>query len=301
MRRIFLWLLAALPLVGLRTSASFDPVPLRIMTSIFPLAEFAKEIAAGRGVVSLLLPPGAGIHTWQPRASDIVRLSSADLFIQVGAGLEPWINSLLKSISSANLKVLAVADSLPLEEHRHEEDREMEADPHVWLDFGLDIKIADLIAAKLTEIDPPGAAAYQAGASRHKGRLQELDAAYSQGLSRCASKDLVIGGHAAFGYLAKRYGLKALSLSGLSPDAEARPSRLMAAVAWGKQHDVRAVFMEANASSQMSEMLAQELQAEILVLHAAANLNKKEWESGLSFFDIMEQNLVNLKKGLACE
>jgi zinc transport system substrate-binding protein len=177
----------------------------------------------------------------------------------------------------------------------------MEADPHVWLDFGLDMKIADLIAAKLTEIDPPGAAAYQAGASRLKGRLQELDAAYSQGLSHCASKDLVIGGHAAFGYLAKRYGLKALSLSGLSPDAEARPSRLMAAVTWGKQHDVRAVFMEANASSQMSEMLAQELHAEILVLHAAANLNKKEWESGLSFFDIMEQNLVNLKKGLACE
>jgi zinc transport system substrate-binding protein len=301
MKRILLWLLAALPLVGLRSAASFDPVPLRIITSIFPLAEFTKEIAAGRGVVSLLLPPGAGIHTWQPRASDIVRLSSADLFIQVGAGLEPWINSLLKSISSANLKVLAVADSLPIEEHRHEEDGEMEADPHVWLDFGLDMKIADLIASKLTEIDPPGAAAYQAGASRLKGRLQELDAAYSKGLSHCASKDLVIGGHAAFGYLAKRYGLKALSLSGLSPDAEARPSRLIAAVAWGKQHDVRAVFMEANASSQMSEMLAQELHAEILVLHAAANLNKKEWESGLSFFDIMEQNLVNLKKGLACE
>jgi len=301
MRRSLPLLLGTLTVVGLLTSAPFDRAPLQIITSIFPLAEFAKEIAAGRGEVSLLLPPGAGIHTWQPRASDIVRLSSADVFIQVGAGLEPWINSLLKSLSSPKLRVLAVADSLPLEEHRHEENGEMEVDPHVWLDFGLDMKIADLIAAQLTEIDPPGAAAYQAGAVRLKGKLQELDAAYFQGLSRCAGKDLVIGGHAAFGYLLKRYGLKALSLSGLSPDAEARPSRLMAAVAWGKQHNVRAVFTEANSSPQMSEMLAKELHAEILVLHAGANLNKKEWESGRSFFDIMEANLVNLKKGLACE
>jgi zinc transport system substrate-binding protein len=194
-----------------------------------------------------------------------------------------------------------VADSLPLEEHPHSEDGAMEIDPHVWLDFGLDMKIADRIAARLAEIDPPGAAVFQAGAARLKAKLQNLDAAYIQGLGRCAGKDLIIGGHAAFGYLAKRYGLRALSLSGLSPDAEPRPRRLMEAVAWGKQHNIQAVFMEANASSRMAEMLARELRAEILVLHAGANLNKKEWESGRSFFDIMEENLVNLKKGLACE
>jgi zinc transport system substrate-binding protein len=228
-------------------------------------------------------------------------LSSADLFIQVGAGLEPWIDGLLKSISSPKLRVLAVADSLPLEERQYEEDGEMEIDPHVWLDFGLDMRIADQIAAELTEIDPTGAPVFQAGASRLKAKLQELDTAYFQGLGRCASKDLIIGGHAAFGYLAKRYGLKQLSLSGLSPDAEARPSRLISAIVWGKQHNVRAVFTEANASSQMAEVLAKELRAEVLVLHAAGNLNKKEWESGRSFFDIMEENLVNLRRGLACE
>jgi zinc transport system substrate-binding protein len=75
----------------------------------------------------------------------------------------------------------------------------------------------------------------------------------------------------------------------------------MSAVAWGKEHRVRAVFAEANASPQMAEVLARELGAEVLVLHAAANLSKREWESGRSFFDIMEDNLVNLKKGLACE
>ena len=294
-------LLGLLILAGSPIPASLRPAPLKIVTTIFPLREFAKEIAAERGEVSLLLPPGAGVHTWQPRASDILRLSSADLFIQVGAGLEPWIHSLLKSISSPKLRVLAVADSLPLEEHFDEEEGKRELDPHVWLDFGLDMVIADLIAAELAEIEPSSASLFQAGAARLKGRLQKLDSAYSQGLGRCASTALIIGGHAAFGYLAKRYGLEQLSLSGLSPDAEALPSRLMSAIVRGKEHKVRAVFTEANASPQMAEVLAKELRAEVLVLHAAGNLNKKEWESGRSFFDIMEENLVNLRRGLACE
>ena len=301
MRKCLPLLLSIVILLGFPLRASPRPERLRIITTIFPLREFAKEIAADRGEVNLLLPPGAGIHTWQPRASDIVRLSSADLFIQVGAGLEPWIDGLLKSVSSPKLKVLAVADSLALEEHQDEEDGQLEADPHVWLDFGLDMIIADLIAAELTEIDPSGASAFLAGAARLKEKLRRLDAAYSQGLGRCASRGLVIGGHAAFGYLAKRYGLEQLSLSGLSPDAEVLPSRMMKAIAWGREHNVRAVFTEANANPQMAAVLAKELGAEILVLHPGGNLNKKEWESGRSFFDIMEANLANLRRGLACE
>lgn len=294
-------LLIGLLVAASSPAASLRPSTLKIITTIFPLTEFAKEIAADRGEVSLLLPPGAGVHTWQPRASDILRLSSADLVIQVGAGLEPWIPGLLKSVSSPKLKVLSVADQLPLEEHRERKGGKPERDPHVWLDFRLDMVIADLIAAKLSEIDPSSASFFQVGTARLKKRLQELDAAYTQGLGRCANRSLVIGGHAAFGYLAKRYGLEQLSLSSLSPDAEALPSRLMSTIAWGREHRIRVVFAEANASPRMAEALAKELQAEVLVLHAASNLSKKEWESGRSFFDIMEENLMNLRRGLACE
>lgn len=300
-RRYLLLFLDLLLTISFPVYASVRPAPLKIVTTIFPLMEFAREISADRGEVSLLLPPGAGVHTWQPRASDILRLSSADLFIQVGAGLEPWIGSLLKSVSSTKLRVLAVADSLPIEEHSNQEKGRAELDPHIWLDFGLDLAIVDLIAAELAAIDPESGPLFQAGAARLKARLHKLDAAYSQGLSRCPTKAFIIGGHAAFGYLAKRYGLEQLSLSGLSPDAAALPSRLLSAIAWGKERRVRAVFAEANASPQMAEVLAKELGVEVLVLHAASNLNRKEWESGLSFFAIMEENLVNLRKGLSCE
>jgi zinc transport system substrate-binding protein len=301
MRRYPLLFLAFLLAVAGPVSSSVDPAPLKIVTTIFPLCEFAREISSGRGEVSLLLPPGAGVHTWQPRASDILRLSSADLFIQVGAGLEPWIGGLLKSAASPKLRVLAVADALSISGHSSHQEGEEENDPHIWLDFNLDEAIVDRIGAELAAIDPEGVPVFQAGAARLKAKLRKLDGDYAQELSRCPVKAFIVGGHAAFGYLAKRYGLEQLALSGLSPDAEPLPSRLLSAVDWGRKNRVRAVFAEANASPKMAEVLAKELGVEVLVLHAAANLNKKEWESGLTFFDIMEVNLLNLRKGLGCE
>jgi zinc transport system substrate-binding protein len=300
LKEIVVFLLWSFPLLMSPAQAFERPAPLKIVTSVFPLREFAKEIASDRAEVYLLLPPGAGVHTWQARASDILRLSSADLFIYIGEGLEPWIPDLLKSLSAPGPRILALAHSLPLQKGK-EGDDEKGHDPHIWMDFGLDLLIVDQIAALLAEIDPGNRPSFRERAARLKTRIQQLDAAYARGLSRCQSRSLLLGGHAAFGYLAKRYGLEQISISGLSPDAEATPSRLMAAIEWGKRNHVKAVFMEINTSPRMATVLARELQVEVLPLHPGANLNKQEWESGLTFFDIMEMNLMNLKKGLACD
>lgn len=297
--RVLLWIWS-LGLPILLALSSEKPVPLKVVASVFPLREFAMEIAGNRGEVSLLLPPGAGVHTWQPRASDILRLSSADVLVYVGSGLEPWIPDLLRSLEEPRPKVLALAESLPL--LRHEEDHEgHDHDPHVWLDFGLDLIIVDRLATLFSEIDSAAAPFYQERAEVLKSRIQALDSAYDRALARCQSRVLLIGGHAAFGYLAKRYGLEQVSIYGLSPDAETTPSRLMAAVERGRESGIRAVFTEANANSRMADVVAKELRAKVLSLHTGANLSRKEWESGRTFFDIMEENLVNLKKGLACD
>jgi zinc transport system substrate-binding protein len=272
---------------------------LKIVTSIFPLMEFARAVAAEQGDVSLLLPPGAGVHTWQPRASDIMRLASADLFIYIGAGLEPWISDLLRSVPSGRLETLAAADVLPLE--KENADSRGAADPHIWLDFELDRMIVSRIAEILSEMDPSHAAFYRSGAVRYNEKLNQLDEKFSQSLSQCSHKTILLGGHAAFGYLARRFHLQQVSLYGLSPDAEPSPSRLMETVEWAKQHNIKAVYMEANASAKMAKILAGEIHADLLVLNPGANLNKGEWASGLTFIEIMEENLKNLKRGLLCD
>jgi zinc transport system substrate-binding protein len=228
-----------------------------------------------------------------------MRLSAADLFIYVGAGLEPWIPDLLKSISSKKLKILAVAEFLPLEKKK-EAGRE-EDDPHVWLDFGLDQMIVSRVAETLSEIDPAHASFYRTGAAEYNEKLQKLDEHFSQSLGQCRHQTFLLAGHAAFGYLARRYHLGQLSLYGLSPDAEPTPRRLIDTIQWARGHTIKTVYMEANTSDKMAKVLAGEIQAEIRVLNPGANLNKKEWDSRLTFFDIMEENLKNLKKGLICD
>ena len=272
---------------------------IRVVTSVFPLLEFVGAVAGERGEVSLLLPPGAGVHTWQPRASDITRLSSADLFIYVGAGLEPWIPGLLRSSSSQKLKILAVADFLPLE--KKNEAGQSSIDPHVWLDFELDRMIVDRIAETVSGIDPSHASSYRLRATQYNQKLQHLDDRFSTSLGHCRQKIILLGGHAAFGYLTRRFNLQQLSLYGLSPDAEPSPSRLMETIRWAREHNIKAVYMEANSSPKMARVLAKEIQAELLILNTGENLNKKEWASGLTFFDIMEENLKSLEKGLLCD
>lgn len=285
--------------LGASASADMEAQPkIKIVASIFPLQEFAREVAGEHGDISLLLPPGAGVHTWQPRPSDIIRLSAADLFIYIGGGLEPWINDVLRSLSSSRPRVLVVMDSLPLTRPDNKEHNE---DAHIWLDLGIDREIVSLLARTLGQIAPAKAAAFEDNANRYSEKLRQIEEQYAGTLGHCGQRTFLLGGHAAFGYLAAKFGLEQKAVSGLSPDAEPTPGRLMEAIQWAKMNGIRAVFREANANDKMARLLAEEIGAEILVLHPGANLSKREWTSGLTFLDIMARNLDNLKRGLGCD
>jgi len=272
---------------------------LRIIASILPLMEFAKAVAGENAEVSLLLPPGAGVHTWQPRASDIIRMSEANLFVHVGGGLEPWVDDFLQSVSNKRLRVMAVANYLPLEKEKHAGEEVL--DPHVWLDFGNDRTIVAHLAATLGEIDPARAASYSSAAAAYEEKLRQLDTLYAEGLKSCSSRSLLLAGHAAFGYLARRYHLEQIALTGLSPDAEPTPSAVVSMVEMARKQGIASVFMEARESPRLAELLAREIPAKIYVLNPGENLNKREWTSGITFIDLMRQNLENLRKGLDCE
>ncbi len=291
---------------------------IRIVTSVFPLYEFAEAVSGERGEVNLLLPPGAEIHTWQPRPSDIIRLSSADLFIYIGADLEPWVHDLLKSVKNPNLTVLEASQGIPLideegivhynPEHETEgilssgHNHEHEArDPHIWLDFRNDQMIVDKIETILSEMDPEGASIFKKNAIFYKGKLQGLDQKFKDGLKDCDHRTIIIGGHAAFGYLARSYNLRQLSVYGLSPDSKPTPKKLIEVMELAKKYGIKTIFFEVYVSDELARVLAGEVGARTLVLNPGANLTKGQLKSGKTFFDIMEENLENLKNGLICK
>ena len=279
---------------------------INIVTSVFPLLEFAGAVSGERGEVSLLLPPGAEIHTWRPRPSDIIRLSSADLFIYVGADLEPWLHDLLKSVRNPNLRVLEASRGIPLIDEEdivhsvHERNHEVQ-DPHIWLDFKNDQRIVDKIAAVLSEMDPEGSLVFKRNAFIYKEKLRILDQKFKDGLMDCVHRTIILAGHGAFGYIARSYNLRQISLYGLSPDSRPTPKKLIKVVELAKKYRIKVIFFEIRVRDELAKVLAEEIGARTLVLNPGANLTKEQLKSGKTFFDIMEANLENLKDGLDCK
>lgn len=272
-----------------------------IVASIFPLYEIARGISSPEAEVYLLLPPGADPHSWEPTPKDILLLTRANILFVIGQGLEPWLNDLRKGLEKRHQKILLATEGAPLIhlEH-HEKTHHLGVDPHIWLDFRWDAVLCERLADLLGQIDPVHQRLYRERARKLAEKFLKLDQAYRQRLAHCRSRKLVLAGHAAFGYLARNYYLKMISLAGLSPEAEPSPKVLAGLIKSLRKERVSAVFYEHPSSRRFAEVLANEIGAKILYLSPGASLTQEEIKAGISFFDLMYRNLDHLAQGLSC-
>jgi zinc transport system substrate-binding protein len=282
---------------------------LRVVTTLFPLQEFAVAVGGERAQIDLLLPPGAEPHSWEPKASDLAKIQKADVFIYIGRAMEPWAEDLLKASRGGTLKIVEAIKELQLLEGKdprresspvHKHAREGHIDPHVWLDFSLDGKIIEAIAAAFAEKDPANASHFRARAKEYQSRLEALDEKYRASLARCRHRQIVLGGHSAFAYLAIRYGLQQIPLYGVSPNAEPTPKRLTEVIQAAKSHGVKFIFFEEMVNPKLARVLAQEAGLQTLVLYDGANLTRDQLKQKVTFLELMEKNLENLRQGLNC-
>jgi len=304
-------------------SLGWSSQKLQVITTIFPLQDFARAVGGERIQVSILLPPGTEPHTWEPRPRDIIDINRADIFLYIGTGMEPWAEDLLKGIDKESLVVIEAAEGLNLIHteklspgfylNRNREDHDQmqngshplhhhgEIDPHIWLDFRNDQIIIDKIVKVFSLMDPEGATWYTNNGKRYKEELATLDKSYSEGLKNCRNVEILLGAHSAFLYLARQYDLKQIALYGMSPDAEPKPRDIAKIIDYAKAHGVKVVFSERFLNERLAKVIADEIGADVLALNPGANITKKERKRGVTFIGIMEDNLKNLMKGLGCE
>ena len=282
---------------------------IQIITTLFPLYDFAKHIGQDNVEVSLLLPPGVEAHSFEPKPSDIAAINQADIFIYTGKFMEPWVEDIIKGLTGKNITIVDSSAGINLmkeeEEHadEHEEEQGHEhggVDPHIWLDFDNDKKIIQTLVTTLSQKDPKNASSYQQKGNEYQEKLSSLDEMYRTTLSQCKTKEIVYGGHYAFGYLANRYALTYLAAQGISPDAEPTAQDLIHLVEQIKKNNIQYVFYEELASPKIAETLTNETKTRMLLLNAAHNVSKEDFEKDISFLSIMEDNLSNLSIGLQC-
>jgi ABC-type Zn uptake system ZnuABC Zn-binding protein ZnuA len=422
---------------------------LEVVTTLYPLYEFAKEVGGEKIEVSLLLPPGAEAHTFEPKPSDIVKINNADFFVYIGEGMEPWAYDIVEGINNKELTLLDASSKVTLlktsdhEEHSDEheegeysfewagvfelkkgiytwssskvdgeyadpamhmvflqttssdsegieskeelatslflknsikksngdtltsgefnyelifdeskevttfkieitqagsyvfytehmptefesaehffkdsnkEDIEVAAqepegeahrhhgeyDPHIWLDFENDQKIVNTIAELFSDKDPENKEYYFLNAKKYNAKLSKLHLDYTNSLSNCKQKEFISGGHNAFSYLANKYDLETISAFGISPDSEPTPQKIKEIVDLTKEHKIKYIYFEKLVNPKMAETIAKEAGAKTLILNPAHNLLKEQFEEGVTFVSLMEENLANLKIGLEC-
>lgn len=281
---------------------------LSVVTTLFPLYDFARTIGGDRAEVTLLLPPGVEAHSYEPRPEALVKISKADLFVFTNERMEPWALKILKGVAPESELVVDASKGTRLlkseagdgDSHDGDHDHAGGMDPHVWLDFSNARIMVDNIATGMAAKDPANKEYYATRAASYKAELQKLDDDFKAGLGNCGKREFLHAGHYAFGYLAARYGLTYRSAQAVNPDAEPTPARLAALVKQMREHGLRYIYSEELLAPRTAEMIAKETGARILKLHGAHNISKDELEKGATFISLMRKNLENLRIGQEC-
>jgi zinc transport system substrate-binding protein len=257
----------------------------QIVAAFYPLAYAAEQIGGSSVHVRNLTPSGAEPHDIELTPRDVADLQGADVVLYLSHDFQPAVQ---KAVAEARGKRIDVLSGLPLVSGVGDEAGK--TDPHVWLDPVLYERIVKRIGAVL---DRPVAAEALAA------KVHRLDLDYRAGLAHCARRDFVTS-HAAFGYLAARYGLHQVAITGIDPESEPAPQKLASLARLVRRLHIGTVFFERLVSPRLAETVAREAGAKTAVLDPIEGLTPAEAKTGATYLSVMRQNLAQLRRVLGC-
>ena len=279
---------------------------LRVLTSFYPMYDFACKIGGDCIDVTNMVPSGTEPHDWEPSTNDLKNLEKADVFIYNGADMEPWADDLLVSRSDT-LRVVEASENVELRttdgehEHAHEhEDADHhhgDFDPHVWLDPENAKIEMEAIRDALCAADPENSTVFQSNYEKYAAELDALDAEFREKLASLPNRTIVVA-HEAFGYLCDAYGLTQVGIEGLSPDSEPDPGRMAEVIDFVREHSISTIFFEELVSPKVAEAIASETGAQAKMLSPLEGLSDEQAAAGADYFSVMHDNLAALMEAL---
>jgi zinc transport system substrate-binding protein len=287
-RSLGLALIAAAAVVvggGCSATPGATDADVDVVVAFYPLQFVAERVGGDRVRVTNLVRPGVEPHDLELEPRQLAGLASADLVVHLD-GFQPAVDEAIAT--EAEKTAFDVTTVQPL----------VDDDRHVWLDPTRLATIGDRLAERLGTIDERHRSAYHDRAATLRIALTALDTEFSTGLATCQRRDIVTS-HAAFGYLAARYNLTQVSISGLSPESEPTPQRVAEVAAIARSRNVTTIFFETLVSPKMAQTLASEIGARAEVLDPIEGL-APDAAPGADYLSVMSENLAKLRAALAC-
>lgn len=332
MKKITALLLALFVLVGAlagcgKQNDTNKTDKLSIVTTIFPEYDWVREILgdkADNAEITMLLDNGVDLHSYQPTADDIVKISDCDLFIYVGGESDGWVEDALRNAANRNMKVInlleVLGDSVKTEEivegmqeeHEHEDahahddaeehEHEEEADEHVWLSLKNAKMLVRVISKALQELDPDNKDIYAANADAYVKRLSALDADYQAAVDAASNKTILFGDRFPFRYLVDDYGLRYYAaFVGCSAETEAGFETISFLAKRVDEWKLPCVLTIEGAQHKIAETVVRNTTAKnqrVLTMDSMQSTTTQDVKNGTTYLSVMEKNLSVLKEAL---
>lgn len=307
----FAVLLAALVGCGGAGQVQQPDGTLRVVATIFPLYDFARELGGEEASVTMLLLPGAEVHSYEPTPQDILTIQNCDVFLYIGGESDEWVRNVLASVDTSNMQVVALMDCVQAQVeshegiaeagHDHQEDGEetIEYDEHIWTSPRNAMLMAEKIAETFCTADADRAEYYRTNAAAYHTQLAALDTQLRELVSGAERNLLIFADRFPFLYLARDYGLTYYAAyPGCAQEAEPSAATVAFLIEKVKETDTHAVFYIELSNGLMADTIAEATGAQKLLLHSCQNVTRDEFERGESYLSLMQQNLQNLQTAL---
>lgn len=279
---------------------------LSVVTTVFPPYDFARQVAGDNIELTMLLHPGMEPHSFDPTPQDIIKIQNSDLFIYVGGSSDIWMDKIIDSIDSDEMRILSLIELVDaveeemvegMEEDDHEE--EVDLDEHVWTAPSNAIKIVKAIAETLYEIDPENTELYRSNSEAYIEQLNDLDREIRGITDNSERNVMVFGDRFPMRYFADEYNLKYFAaFPGCASETEASASTITFLIDKINNENLPVVFYTEFSNMKMADIICESTGAKKLMLHSCHNITGTDFENGVTYLDLMKQNSRNLKEAL---
>lgn len=291
-------------LVATGCTSADDAIPsnndhLTVYTTIYPIQYIVEQIGGDSLIVESVYPPGVDAHTYEPTSKDMTDIAKGDAFIYLGAGMESFAKTTAEALEKQDISLIEIGDHEELfsssvsTEHDHEDNHDHhhgDQDPHIWLDPLRMVKIAAIIKDELITLNPDEEVTYTENFAALKESLLQLDQQFIDTLEPKENKKILVS-HAAFGYWEERYGIEQISINGISSSSEPSQKELTEIIDQAKEYDLDYILFEQNSSNRVSEVIQNEIGAEVLTIHNLSVLTDEDIANNEDYHSLMTYNL----------
>lgn len=279
-----------------------DDSRINIVTTSFPVYDFTRAVARDTVSLSMLLSPGAELHTYEPSPQDIIAISQCDLFIYIGGESETWADRVLNSIDTSNMTIVRLMDSVEIEslEHEHEHDDEKHLyDDHIWTSPQNAILMVETISIAMCQADTQNTQVYTDNTTQYIEELISLNNDFQQIVDNSKRNLVIFGDRFPFYHLAELYDIEHLSaLNSCSTDTDCSAATISMLIDEIKANNIPVVFYIEQSNQRITDTLCEATGAKKLLFHSVQTISREDFDSGIGYIQLMERNATHLREAL---